>query len=260
VIVQGVNLKDSGAYYGDYLIHLIDIHKRKLAEDLLLVRNTELNNFVYKVSHDLRAPLTSIKGLINLINLEKDPAVFDQYIQMISGRVDRLDNFIRDVLSHSKNLNLDIKIEKVDLKEIIDDCLNRVSFHSSSKINAGVNIKGRELYSDYQRVHEILRNLISNAYQYSKKNRKNAFVKIETKTTQKYSRIVVEDNGIGIKKKFQPRIFDMFYRANEKVEGSGLGLYIVKLSVENLNGEIRFRSQINKGTRFEIILPNHYPK
>ncbi len=259
VIVQGVNLKDSGRPYGDFLIHFIDIHKRKLAEDLLLVRNTELNNFVYKVSHDLRAPLTSIKGLINLINLEKDPSVFHEYLQMISGRVERLDSFIRDVLSHSKNLNLKISIEKVDLKEIIDDCLNRVAYHSSLKITPSVSVKGKDFYSDYQRVHEILRNLISNAYQYSKKNKKNSQIKIITKTTQKYSRIIVEDNGIGIKKKFQPKIFDMFYRANEKVEGSGLGLYIVKLSVENLKGEIKFTSAYNKGTQFEIILPNHIP-
>jgi|GEM_PF-1604350 len=261
VIVQGVNLKDTGGQYGDFLIHLIDIHKRKLAEDLLLVRNTELNNFVYKVSHDLRAPLTSIKGLINLIKLENDPAVFDEYMQMISGRVERLDSFIRDVLSHSKNLNVKIKIEKVDLKEIVNDCLARVAYHtSSSKVTLLISIKGKEFYSDYQRVHEILRNLISNAYQYSKRNSKNSFVKIAIKTTLKYTLIVVEDNGIGIKKRYQPRIFDMFYRANEKVEGSGLGLYIVKLSVENLKGEIKFSSAMNKGTRFEINLPNHYPK
>ncbi len=260
VIVQGVYLNDLGTGEGEILMHLIDIHKRKLAEDLLMVRNNELNNFVYKVSHDLRAPLTSIKGIINLIRLEKDPAVFYQYIQMISERIERLDLFIRDVLSHSKNLNVELKFEKIDLQSLIDECVGNIVYQDS-KLNVSriINIKGKPFYSDYHRVHEIMRNLISNAFQYSKKDVADAFVKIEIKTTKKYSRIIIQDNGVGIKKKFQPYIFNMFYRANEKVEGSGLGLYIVKLSVEKLQGEIKMQSSFNKGTTFEIILPNVAP-
>ncbi len=261
VLLQGVYLVDSEDEQGEFLINLVDIHKRKLAEDLLMVRNNELNNFVYKVSHDLRAPLTSIKGIINLIQLEKDPEVFHQYIQMISERIERLDHFIRDVLSHSRNLNVEIKFEPIDLQKLIDECVSNVIYQDSKlNVKKSISIKGKPFYSDYQRVHEIMRNLISNAFQYSKKDSTNAYVKIETKTTQKYTRIIVEDNGVGIKRKFQKHIFDMFYRANEKVEGSGLGLYIVKLSVEKLNGEIKLSSTYNKGTKFEIILPNNRPK
>ncbi len=257
VIVQGTKIL-SPHKEGEYLIHLIDIHSRKIAEDLLLIRNTELNNFVYKVSHDLKAPLTSIKGLINLVKLENDPRVFHEYVEMISGRVERLDLFIRDVLSHSKNLNVEVTVEPVDLQKIIDECISQISFNPNYKsVRREVRVSGTTLYSDPQRLHEILRNLISNAFQYSRVKSPAPYVRIETKTTKKKCEIVVEDNGVGIKKKYQSRIFEMFYRANERVEGSGIGLYIVKQSIEKLNGKISFTSTMNKGTRFEISIPNH---
>lgn len=258
VIVQGIKVNDQSKKLGEYLIHLIDIHSRKVAENQLLVRNSELNNFVYKVSHDLKAPLTSIKGLINLMKLENDTEVFYQYIQMISSRVDRLDCFIRDVLSHSKNLNVEVKVEPVDINAIIEECLSQISFNPVFKnIKTAVTVSGPLLHSDPHRLHEILRNLISNAFQYSRNNIANPYVKIEAKTTKKHCKICIEDNGIGIKKKYQQKIFDMFYRANEKVEGSGIGLYIVKQSVEKLGGDISFSSAINRGTQFQLLIPNH---
>lgn len=258
VIVQGTKIHGNADKEHEYLIHLIDIHSRKIAEDLLLIRNTELNNFVYKVSHDLKAPLTSIKGLINLMKLENDPEVYHEYIQMISGRVERLDLFIRDVLSHSKNLNVEVTVEAVDLHKIIDECISQVSFNPNyKKVKREVQISGSPLYSDPQRLHEILRNLISNAFQYSRSNIANPYVHVQAKTSKKKCEIVVSDNGVGIKKKYQSRIFEMFYRANERVEGSGIGLYIVKQSVEKLNGIVSFTSTLNKGTRFKIVIPNH---
>ena len=261
VILKIVRLDSQGEFKDQLLFQVIDIHDRKEAEDQLLVRNNELNNFVYKVSHDLRAPLLSVKGLINLIRLEKGEEVQESYIDMIETRVEKLDGFIRDILSHSKNLNTQVEIAEVDLKQIIEHCFNQMQYHTNAKkISKSVSVKGAKLYSDSQRLQEIMRNLISNAIIYSSAERVNSFVSVKVRCGQNVCTIIVEDNGIGIKKVFQDKIFQMFYRANEQVEGSGIGLYIVQQSIHKLGGEVHVESKLNSGTKFTLTIPNNLPK
>lgn len=256
VLIQGVPLRDT-QLRDKFLFQFIDIHSRKIAEDLLKTRNNELNNFVYKVSHDLRAPLTSIQGLIKLMEMESDPTVQEEYVQMMESRIERLDDFIRNVLSHSKNLNADVIIEEVDLEKIISEHVSQLTYNKNYKnVTCTVFVKGKKLYSDAQRMHEILRNIITNAFQYSRETRVEPFVKIDARITPRTCNIIIEDNGTGIRKKYQSKIFDMFYRANEKVEGSGLGLYIVKQTIEKLGGSISLESQVHVGTKIIIDIPN----
>jgi len=260
VLIQGVPLHDT-QLRSKYLFQFIDIHSRKIAEDQLKIRNNELNNFVYKVSHDLRAPLTSIQGLVKLMEMESDPTVQEEYVQMMESRIGRLDDFIRNVLSHSKNLNADVLIEEVDLERIISEHVSQLTFNKNYKnVKCTVFVKGKNLYTDEQRMHEILRNLILNAFQYSRENRVEPFVKIDAKITAKSCNITIEDNGMGIRKKYQNKIFDMFYRANEKVEGAGLGLYIVKQTLEKLGGSISLESEVHVGTKITLIIPNQKGK
>ena len=113
VFFQLVMLEEIGNMKDHYMCQVIDMNDRKIAEKQLLIRNEELNNFVYKVSHDLRAPLLSVKGLINLMKIEENPDHFSEYISMIDERVNNLDDFIRDILSHSKNLNTQVRVEEI---------------------------------------------------------------------------------------------------------------------------------------------------
>ena len=231
-----------------------NVSERRKTERELLTRNHELNNFVYKVSHDLRAPLSSIKGLINLFKLEKNPLL---YLPKIEDRINHLDGFIRDILSHSRNLNTAIIIEKVDLDQIIENCFKELEYLSGSKsIKKSVSITGVDFYSDKIRLTEICRNMISNAIKYQDKKEKVKLLRINGNITKKYATLIFEDNGIGVESKFLDDIFKMFYRATEVSEGSGIGLYIVKQATEKLEGKITVQSNPNVGSKFTIKLPN----
>ena len=118
-----------------------------------------------------------------------------------------------------------------------------------------VSVKGKKLYTDATRMHEILKNLLSNAFQYSRENRVEPYVKIDARITTKSCNLIIEDTGMVISKKYQNKIFDMFYRANEKVEGSGLGLYIVKQTVDKLGGTISLESKVRSGTKIMVDSP-----
>ena len=223
----------------------------------LNTRNEELNNFVYKVSHDLRGPLSSIEGLINIIRLNKQDDTLKKYIELIHNRVRKLDDFIRDVLSHSRNINKKIDIGYINFKNIVDDCLDELSYlPGSDKLEKIIEVDGVDFYNDKIRIYEIFRNLLSNAIKYSDQNKKHPFIKIMIKCTFEYAHIEVLDNGTGIETKNKTSIFDMFYRGTEKSDGSGIGLYIVKQAVHKLDGTISVESELEKGTTFYLTIPN----
>lgn len=231
-----------------------DITERKRMEEDLRTRNHELNNFVYKVSHDIRAPLSSIKGLINLSKIENN---YERHLSKIEGRVDHLDGFIRDILSHSRNLNTDVVIEKVNLQKMVKEWIKELEYMSvSTAIEKKISISGEDFFTDKTRLSEIVRNLISNAIKYHDASKKSRFIKITGKITKKKAKLVFEDNGIGISKKYLKEIFKMFYRATEEAEGSGIGLYIVKQSLENIGGNIKVKSKLRVGSRFKVEIPN----
>ena len=119
VIIYGVPIMVDNKTIGIFGSY-VDITDQKKTEEELTIRNAELDNFVYKVSHDLRAPLSSILGLVNLAAMEGNDDSLADYIKIIGQKVNQLDHFISDVLSHSKNLKLDVKIEKIDLKQLIE--------------------------------------------------------------------------------------------------------------------------------------------
>lgn len=230
------------------------ISKLKQTQSELQVRNSELNNFVYKVSHDLRAPLASIKGLLHLAGFEMGQ---NEYLKRIEDSIQKLDNFIRNVLSHSRNLNTAPIVDKIDLKLLVDQCFSELSYLPGIKeIDKKVRISGTEYSNDSVRIFEIFRNLISNAVKYRDLEKESSFVHIEVKTDPKKVKITISDNGIGIENDHLKGIFDMFYRATETSDGSGIGLYIVNQAVKKLNGKIRVESKLNEGTKFIIELPN----
>jgi PAS domain S-box-containing protein len=231
-----------------------NVSARRHAERELLTRNHELNNFVYKVSHDLRAPLSSIKGLINLSKLENDEI---RYLPKIAERIDHLDGFIRDILSHSRNLNSAVIIEKVDLKSILEECFVELQYlNHSERVSKSITVKGEDFYSDKVRIYEICRNMISNAIKYQDMNKKSNYLKVSASINTKSAKIIFEDNGIGIDDAYVDKIFKMFYRATEESEGSGIGLYIVQQAIEKLYGTIDVTSRKGVGTKFFITIPN----
>lgn len=239
--------------YGVY----VNITDRKRVEEELKIRNTELDNFVYKVSHDLRAPLSSILGLVNLARLPGNTDNPMDYIDIIGDKVQHLDHFISDVLSHSKNLKMDISTSKVELKKIIDQTFTDLNYLDGAReVVHSIKVEGLDLYSDPWRLSEIFRNLVSNAIKYRKLDSRTPEITIKIHVDHLRADISFADNGIGIDEKNLTRIFEMFYRATEQSDGSGIGLYIVKNAIDKLGGQITVASKPDEGTRFHIILPN----
>lgn len=256
VILYGMPVVLENQTLGIYGVY-VDFTDRKKVEEELKIRNTELDNFVYKVSHDLRAPLSSILGLVNLARLPGNTDNPNDYIDIIGEKVEHLDHFIGDVLSHSKNLKMEVTTSKVDFEQIIDRTFNELSYLiGAQEMNRIVKIEGIDFYSDPWRISEILRNLISNAIKYRKLDIPDPEIKIKILIDNLRAEISFTDNGIGIDEQNLARIFEMFYRATEQSDGSGIGLYIVKNAVDKLGGQMTVASQLDHGTRFNIVLPN----
>jgi PAS domain S-box-containing protein len=260
VILYGMPVMMENQTIGIYGVY-VDFTDRKKVEEELKIRNTELDNFVYKVSHDLRAPLSSILGLVNLARLPGNTDNPMDYIDIIGEKVEHLDHFIGDVLSHSKNLKMDVTTSQVDFEQIIDRTFKDLNYLQGAKdMERSVKISGIAFYSDPWRISEIFRNLISNAIKYRQLNIERPEIRIKIMIDQRRAEINFSDNGIGIDDVSLAKIFEMFYRATEQSDGSGIGLYIVKNAVDKLGGQINVSSQVNQGTRFSIILPNRISK
>jgi len=257
VIIYGVPVMLNHQTIGIYGVY-VDITERMRVEEELKTRNTELDNFVYKVSHDLRAPLSSILGLVNLARLPGNTDNPMDYIDIIGNKVQHLDHFIGDVLSHSKNLKMEVSVVKVDIEAIVEDTFKELNYLEGAKeMRRTFKIDGIDFYSDPWRVSEIFRNLISNAIKYRQLTAGvQSEINIKIHVDNMRADISFADNGIGIDETNLARIFEMFYRATEQSDGSGIGLYIVKNAVDKLNGQISVASRPGQGTRFNFILPN----
>lgn len=256
VLLYGMPIMIDDKAIGIYGVY-VDITSHKQMEEELKTRNTELDNFVYKVSHDLRAPLSSILGLVNLSKLPGNTDDLHEYIRIIGEKVADLDHFISDVLSHSKNLKLDVKIDKIDFKSILSRTITDLNYlDGAADVQFDISIEQDEFYSDPWRIGEIFRNLVSNAIKYRKADAGHPQVQVQISSADGGVKIVFADNGIGISEDNLSRIFEMFYRATEQSDGSGIGLYIVKNAVEKLNGLIEVQSKPGAGTTFTILLPD----
>ncbi len=245
---------------------IIKIHERKTAEEhirkqnkMLKKTNLELDNFVYSASHDIRSPLTSILGLINIAAQARDKEEIDKCLTLMRTRVNRLDEVIEDILDFSKNIRLEKKYREINLAYFIDELLNNHEFGDNyKKLDIQLTISSDfEVITDPMRLKVIAKNLISNSVKFMNKNHGVPWLRISALRADTHFLLIFEDNGEGIREELQDKVFDMFYRASEKSKGSGLGLYIVKEMVENLHGTIKLRSTYGEGTTIIIELPDH---
>jgi signal transduction histidine kinase len=239
---------------------LINARTQELQQvnDELRLRNTELDKFVYSASHDLSAPLKSLMGLINVARMEKPGLSQEKYLQMMERSVTKLDQFIREVVSYSRNNRTPLHLERFDFKEFVQNILQDYQYSPNfAKINFIVEDKSAsQMVCDPTRLRIILNNLVSNAIHFHRYyGNVIPFVKITMTIDKGNYIIIVSDNGKGIPNKHLSHIFDMFYRASEDSQGSGLGLYILKESVTKLEGIIQVSSVVDEGTTFTIQLP-----
>ncbi|WP_243230251.1 sensor histidine kinase [Flavobacterium pectinovorum] len=226
-------------------------------ENLILV-NHELDRFVYSASHDLRSPITSLKGLIEIAQLEDDMEQIKDYLGLMYQSLVRQDQFISDIIDYSKNKRKQIIIEPVSLQEIFNESISELMhIENAGRITFTKELFTDQIQSDGLRLKIIISNLLSNAIKYADINKQQMFIAIKTYSHDGFTKIEIADNGIGIKNEFKDHIFEMYFGTN-KNKGSGLGLYIVKEAVENINGNISVVTESNTGSTFIVTIPNHY--
>lgn len=219
-----------------------------------------LEYFVYKSSHDIRSPITGSLGLLNLAIKaeEKDPEILHHYISLIRSQLERLDDFTRMSLESIKLEKQERVAEEINFNTLIAEVKQTLSF-----IDGFNEIKFQEIideingfFFDKTTLTFLFQNLIDNAIKYRKRDiAGEAYVKIDINQADNHIAITIADNGIGIAAEHQQQIFDIFFRANGMIPGTGLGLYTLKQSIEKLGGTISMKSKENEGTIFTVILP-----
>jgi len=230
----------------------------KLSNEELSLRNNELDRFVYSASHDLSAPLKSILGLIEVAKMEDPSPQTATYLDLMKRSILKLDSFIRDIISYSRNARLPVKHEVVALRSLLESVWENHQFTPSVnkiRFELTMNIHS-DFKSDETRLKIVFNNLISNAIKFHLVDRREApFIHVDIQERQGYFEFTVSDNGMGIDPRMKEKIFDMFFRGTDSVQGSGLGLYILKETLNKLNGTVTVRSTIGEGTTFTIRIP-----
>ena len=221
----------------------------------LINQNSELQQFSFTVSHNLRAPVASIQGLINLYRMSNTSEEKAEIIHLFEKSTSSLDTIIKD-LSKIIDIRHDnfTALEKVFLQTEVDLIMQSLNVYiNSNEVSIKTNFALPELVSIKAYINSILFNLISNAIQYRSPSRK-PLIQISSQIYGEYIVLEVSDNGLGIDlKKHQTDLFKLYKRFHSHTPGKGLGLYIVKQQVEKLNGRIEVESKPDHGTTFRIF-------
>jgi signal transduction histidine kinase/ligand-binding sensor domain-containing protein len=237
---------------------LVQQRTEKLNETISQLNKTikELDAFLYSASHDLVSPLKSILGLVNLAKLENKNKQINSYLNHIEISVSKLEAIIQMLMQHSFNTKTELKLEAVNLPKLIEETIHELKFlPEAERIKFRCGFKDAQILSDSHRLKIILSNLLGNAVKYHDTDKQDNIVELEFRNTGAAWSLDITDNGIGIERERLGRVFELFYRATESAKGSGLGLYIVKDTIDRLGGRISVESEIGKWTKFTLSFP-----
>ncbi len=224
--------------------------------------NSELDSFAYSVSHDLRAPLRSLLGLLNISKRDSRPRdpVYDKYFEMMELSVSRLDATLKEILEHSRNARFEVVKDDIDFLTLINTCISKLEYLDGfNEVNISIEVNGdfSHFVSDAYRICVVIENLLSNAIKYRDPSKQKCELAIEVVQIDDHeAELCFSDNGLGIAPDLTGKVFDMFFRGNTKSDGAGLGLYIVREAVAKLNGKIIVQSELGKGATFKVSIPN----
>lgn len=232
---------------------------QKEKSDIVEIKNIELDSFFYRVSHDLKGPISSLMGLHNLAKTDVTDEVARNYFDMYQSQLNRINNIVMELINLTRMSHMEENKQKIDFSHLVKDCIS--SYHylpDFKKIKFTEEIDAElEYYSEWSIINTILQNLIENAIKYQRSEEPEPSIRVVILKDQDSGsvQISVEDNGQGITHEHQKKIFDMFYRGTESSQGTGLGLYILKRAVERLKGEVSLHSEPGLGSIFTVVLP-----
>lgn len=240
-------------------------YERELARKSLVLKNeelkkinSELDNFVYSISHDLRSPLLSVKGILNLVF---KTSVLDEkasgLLRTAENSVNRLDETIQEILDYSRNSRLGISNEWIDFDKMVSDICTDLKYAAPKNFlfKKTISDDTSKVFADRSRLNTVLKNIIGNAVKYLRRDIDNPIVEIWSRMEDGQLLVTIKDNGEGIEAEHLPKVFDMFYRASKSSSGSGLGLYICREIIQKMNGQILLTSEGSKGAEVNIRIP-----
>jgi signal transduction histidine kinase len=228
--------------------------------DLIKI-NKELDSFVYNISHTLRAPLVSVLGLVSIAKLDhnKNDDDVQHYFNLMAKSVQRLDHTLREILEYGQNLRTGLDLSQVDLKKLVNESLDGVknligSFVVETQFDVNCEVP---FFSDSYRLSVILTYLLSNSIKFKDDKKDNQLIRISVSiSSDDAATINVFDNGVGIRPNYLSNITKMFFRANDKSDGAGLGLHVVDEVIQKLKGTLLITSKYGEWTNVRITLPS----
>ena len=236
-----------------------------MANSMLAIKNVELqkaydelNKFAYSVNHDIRGPLSGIIGSISLASEIEEIDEMREMLYLMGKSVKKMDAYVISMHDYYSLQRGELKITTIDFNHLIDD-LNGLYSVQAKMNDVAFTIKFDQngiFRNDDAPLKLIINNLLSNAFKYQNKTRKDKSVELMIDVHMGLATISVRDNGIGILESHQNEIFNLFYRSNSLEVGSGFGLYNVKSALLKLNGTIEVDSILHEGTTFKITIPS----
>lgn len=236
-----------------------------MANSMIAIKNEELkkayeelDKFAYSITHDIRAPLLSIRGSIDVAKYLKDIVELKGMISMMEDAVINLDNYIQNIHDYFSLKRGNLHIETINFDDIISELEDNIrQTHDTSNVHFKYTLRQHEPFrSDKLSIKIILNNLLSNAYKYQDSSNDNKSIELSVHVGTGIATINIRDNGIGIDKTHTDDIFKLYFRASSEALGSGFGLYNVKDALLKLNGKIEVDSIVGKGSDFKVVIPN----
>lgn len=254
--------EDGEVYYDGAIRDVTDIKEARrnleLRNQELTKVNRELDSFVYSTSHDLRAPLVSLQGLIQVARLSDTHAERESYFGLMETTIEKLDSFIQDIIYYSRNARVEVRPEAINFQTLLQSSEEDLRYmEGAEQTQLTLHVEGEvSLWSDPMRLRMIFSNLLSNSIRYRDPGKMHNQVEVRVRQKDEGTYVAFEDNGQGIAPEHQPHVFEMFYRGHERSQGSGIGLYIVQEAVHKLKGRISLTSTLSEGTCFSLFLPH----
>lgn len=226
----------------------------------LLRLNDELHRFVYSISNDLRGPLASILGLVEILKTEELPRSVSAPVELIEQSVNRVDYYVRNVLEYYQHSKAEVVKSEIDFKEMFHSLFSELKslepdIDFEFRINADSKFHGDEF-----RVKVLFSHLLANAVHFRSAVQKKPVIKAQVTMNKDLVNVVLYDNGVGLMQDHMDTLFKIFFRNSNSQNrpGRGVGLFIVKEILENLGGEIAIRStnESEAGMEFEVVIPN----
>ncbi|MEJ8755578.1 PAS domain-containing sensor histidine kinase [Pontibacter sp. H259] len=258
-LTNAVPLKDENGKVNGVVLTERDITDVKEIQHKLKTKIKDLDMFMYRASHDLKSPLASMEGVLTFAWDKLEDPEIRRYLLMIRKSHSLLSTIVNDLISLTRIAQKEIEKTSINLHAFITHITEALSLIPAAKdIKIKVCVQeSMTVYADESLLRAILQNLICNAIMHHHSAGDDRFVLITAFNQPNTVRLEVTDNGPGIAKDIQDKVFDVFYRGNPTTQGSGLGLFIVKQAIEKMGATIELASEEEAGATFSVILPKH---